>query len=566
MYSKNTYKIIAVIIMIFLCMTAFWLSKEKKEITDDIEKNDVSEKNSGYFEDIYAVLNDGEKLKLFVKETEAYFLLPSYAAEAVLEYDENKYVISMSGQKVPSGSLIDENAAAIEINNEKHSFTMVRSSNMPSLYIATSDGDVKRIDSDKDETDIGNIRVVKENGEIEFSDGLDLIKTRGNSSFQADKKTYRIKLSHKQSLLGLASDRSFILQANAYDSTNMRNAVAYELAKEMGIPYVTDFRYADVYLNGEYRGNYIVLQPVSVGKNHVDIKRDGSYLFETVHRENRIDPGARYFLVGSEVFFEIHYPEKISEQEFTYLQKHINRIDQLISDLKPEESLEELSRYIDMKSFADIYIMDFITNDIDCGNYSSYGYIDGQDGLIHLGPVWDYDKAWGNEKKRNGRYEFQSYDSRWPQLLAENLEFQKIINNRMSDISSVIEYIQSDYIDSMKLYLEPSLMVDDIRNDLPTRQSVDEGSFGGNIEQLRSYLKARYELLLDFSHNRDNYVRVYIDSAVGPCFILNMGESLSDEQLDFVKVLKGCKKIETEKGEEVNSEFSFCKDMVVYAK
>lgn len=85
------------------------------------------------------------------------------------------------------------------------------------------------------------------------------IKGHGNSTWQTDKKPYQIKFSKKTSLLGLPAAKKYILLANAFDPSGMRDAVASDLAQGMGLPACL-YRFIDLYVDGRYIGNYMLSQ------------------------------------------------------------------------------------------------------------------------------------------------------------------------------------------------------------------------------------------------------------------------------------------------------------------
>lgn len=517
------------------------------------------------FMDIYAVLPDGQRLCMYKKENQVYFFLPSYASKAVLEFD-GTHKIMLSGVSQLSGTDILPGEYEAEIDGSKYVLHCLKSENMPAVYIDTAAGNMSLVDSDKTVTDKGHIVAVNADGSENLSKPLEMIKSRGNSSFEAEKKSYRIKLAEKASLLGLSGDKSFILQANAYDVTNLRNMLAYTLADRLGIKYVTNYVMTDVYLNGCYRGNYMLMEPVKVGKGHVDIEGpSNAYLLETVHREDRIDPGAQYFMCGSRIFLEFCYPEKVSDEQLEYVDNHLNRLQKEIEELKPDDSLEGLNGYIDMSSAAKMYLMDFLTNDIDSGSYSSFLYIDGNDSLVHLGPVWDYDKAWGNEIKRNELPEFNAYEMSWPMMLAENRQFQEIIKNELEAAEGGIRKLYDEDIYNFADLLEAALYMDNIRNELPNLQCVNTGTRAGDIKQLRDYMLKRYELLKEICAD-DDYCRVYINNDNTQFFWLKTGSSLGEERMAFMIRLYRVKHFYAENGEEISADTVFTKDTIIYGK
>ena len=63
---------------------------------------------------------------------------------------------------------------------------------------------------------------------------------------------------------------------NFGDDTMLHNFTAFNLAGEVfdDIEYTTNAVWIDVYVNGEYRGVYVLCEHVRVGKGRVDIKSE----------------------------------------------------------------------------------------------------------------------------------------------------------------------------------------------------------------------------------------------------------------------------------------------------
>ena len=51
----------------------------------------------------------------------------------------------------------------------------------------------------------------------------------------------------------------------------MRNTFIFDLSDEMGLYYSSKSKPVDLYINGEYLGNYLVCESVEVGSSRVDI-------------------------------------------------------------------------------------------------------------------------------------------------------------------------------------------------------------------------------------------------------------------------------------------------------
>lgn len=117
---------------------------------------------------------------------------------------------------------------------------------------------------------------MKIQGNSEFNDASVLydgetdIKGRGNSTWLANKKPYKLKLASKSNLLGMGKNKHWVLLSNPYDKTLLRNKLTYDLAEEMGLDTMSS-QWVDVVFNGKVVGNYLLCEHVRIGSTRVDI-------------------------------------------------------------------------------------------------------------------------------------------------------------------------------------------------------------------------------------------------------------------------------------------------------
>ncbi|MCD8383325.1 MAG: CotH kinase family protein [Clostridiales bacterium] len=97
------------------------------------------------------------------------------------------------------------------------------------------------------------------------------VKGRGNTSWNADKKPFKLKLDAKTNLLGMGKNKHWVLLANATEGSMMRNDLAYKLSGLWGLTY-QDGTWVEVVINGEYYGTYYLCEHVRVGSTRVDIE------------------------------------------------------------------------------------------------------------------------------------------------------------------------------------------------------------------------------------------------------------------------------------------------------
>ncbi|MBR3835601.1 MAG: CotH kinase family protein [Clostridia bacterium] len=108
------------------------------------------------------------------------------------------------------------------------------------------------------------------NSDKHLYDGDTQIRGRGNSTWQADKKPYRLKLDQKADLFGMGKNKHWVLISNPFDTSLLRNAVSYNLSADMGLNFQKSV-WVDVVLNGKVVGNYQLCEHIRVDDTRVDI-------------------------------------------------------------------------------------------------------------------------------------------------------------------------------------------------------------------------------------------------------------------------------------------------------
>ncbi|MBO4356003.1 MAG: CotH kinase family protein [Clostridia bacterium] len=98
------------------------------------------------------------------------------------------------------------------------------------------------------------------------------IRGRGNSTWTGNnvKHSYRLKLDKKSDLFGFGASKHWILLANYYDPTYLRNKMAYDLSNAIGM-WSPESTWVVLYFNGSYAGIYQLCESIRVSKERVDI-------------------------------------------------------------------------------------------------------------------------------------------------------------------------------------------------------------------------------------------------------------------------------------------------------
>lgn len=107
------------------------------------------------------------------------------------------------------------------------------------------------------------------------------VKFRGGTSSKFFKHSYSVKLVAKQTLCGLPSNRSWILNASYIDKTFMRHKLCYDLFNSMGDNDIAPMcAYALVRENGKPQGLYVVMQRLNKHVLGIDENDSAAVIFK----------------------------------------------------------------------------------------------------------------------------------------------------------------------------------------------------------------------------------------------------------------------------------------------
>ena len=290
---------------------------------------------------------------------------------------------------------------------------------------------------------IQGMMVVKdlERDKIYLEDSPINIRGRGNSTWGMPKKPYRIKFSERTSLLGMKAAKDYVLLAEYSDKSLMRNYLAHKFASSLEyLEYSLETRFVEVELNGVYQGLYLLTEQVEVDKNRLSLTQtpdiEGSFLIELDQRLYEIPHGVLgedWFIVANKAY-GIKYPKTdastFSNLHFNYIKDYITQVDQAITTKKYHD-------IIDINNFIDYFIVLELFKNVDVGFSSVYIYKD-VNGLVKMGPVWDFDLAAGNADYINygpsGWYGLRSDKNRWFHYLMNDPDFYIAYKERYNDL------------------------------------------------------------------------------------------------------------------------------------
>ena len=145
--------------------------------------------------------------------------------------------------------------------------------------------------------------------------------------------------------------KKWCILANAFDKTLIRNALCFDLANKMGLNYISQYRFVDLYYNDKYTGSYLITEPVELGSNLVDIEEEGDDFMLEVERERKEDD-VTYLYTKSGVRFAINVRKSLQMYSLLLLRK-VSEIETALKTYR----YSEYSKYIDVDSFVNYYIV-----------------------------------------------------------------------------------------------------------------------------------------------------------------------------------------------------------------
>jgi hypothetical protein len=297
------------------------------------------------------------------------------------------------------------------------------SSKLPLVYINTSGEEIR--DEPKIQAEMGIIwneagGLNKTSSEFNHFQGNIGIEIRGSSSQMFPKKSYGFELHDENGedmdfpLLGMPEEEDWILYAPYSDKSLIRNVLTFSLAERLGA-YSPRCRLVELFINNKYEGIYVLMEKIKRDKNRVDIAKlkpedltgeelTGGYIVKIDKTTGSGGSGWQSDYVNKmqrRTFYQYEYPaaDEIHQTQANYIRNYISDFEEAVYN--HEFDLETgYQQYIDINSFIDYMIINELSKNIDGYRLSTFMYKDKNEKL-NIGPVWDFNLAYGNANYGN---------------------------------------------------------------------------------------------------------------------------------------------------------------------
>ena len=348
---------------------------------------------------LFCLKNSGRTEEISIYEAEdgnRYVFLPSYAdLEDLTIAMSSDLLVSLGGVTMSNGMSCREFQRnlpyPLKINGEdKANLYFYQSANVATMYIDTESGSMDDIYADQEHREYAALRLYTPSGKLEYIDRNCFLKGRGNSTWDAQKKPFLLRLCGEADLLGMGKDADWVLLANNHDESNLHNKLLLDMADRAIEDWTPRCEYVDLYLNGQYNGLYLLAEKVEIGKNRLDLDTGAGDFLCSVDFSLRISKLDHPFYTANDRTVSICEPTVLSVEAKQRIMNLVNRQERI---LLSQEDLTQ-SEFVDIDSWIRKYLVDEIAANTDSDLSSSYFYY--SDGVFYGGPVWDYDMALGN--------------------------------------------------------------------------------------------------------------------------------------------------------------------------
>lgn len=344
------------------------------------------------------------------------------------------------------------------------------------------------------------------------------IRGRGNTSWRYfTQKSYLIKFEDKVSFFGMIPSEKWVLVSTFRDPSLIRNCVAMDIVACMDhLEYTPEQIPVDVYLNGEYLGIYTFSEKIDVDLQKINMFSAPGYQppadDEDMDLAFFLECGGdlmRPHVYSQEYFMTAHSPKMFFQypvldepytDEFYYVYNYMNELDRA---LVRGEGYEE---YIDVDSWVDWFIVMELTNNTDSAFWRSSFLYRRPGEKVMLGPVWDFDMAFGNFDYDNKSYAYwataeQVYDlaqDHYMSYLYQSDDFMLAVQKRWDEVKEDLLAAAMESIDRHAEMVAPSRVYNN------HVRGINSSEY--QVNALRNFIQQRYNWI-DMSIHMYNFNR-----------------------------------------------------------
>ena len=356
------------------------------------------------------------------------------------------------------------------------------------------------------------------------------ISVRGSSTEGLPKASYRVEFRDEfdndraVSPLGLPPDGDWVLYApDSFEPVLIHNPFMHQLSRDIG-RYSPRTRFVEVYFAGSgtgallqssYAGIYVLEERIEIGKDRVDAGSlqaqnltlpfvTGGYMMKV----DRLDPGDSGLFAANQSMGFVEPAEADLRQpargaQMSFIRNFITSFgNALYDDSRFTNRTNGFRAYIHTPSWIDHHLLNVLAFNVDALRLSAYFYKE-RSGLLHFGPLWDFDRALGSTDGRDanprvwrsssgdGGTDFFNY-TWWDRLFRDPDFFQDYVDR--------YQQLRKDQFSTTNLWRLIDNLTSQVRSAQPrevSRWGVSPrgGSYQSEVNLMRTWISNRTEFM-----------------------------------------------------------------------
>ena len=394
-------------------------------------------------------------------------------------------------EKTISGDF-SEAACILTFKDKSRATLICMQSSLPSMWITLGGASLQDVHDNQDTIFEGTSAALIDPGNEDHNfevDSAAQFKGRGNSSwYYYDKRSYQIRFDEKVSVLGMPLARKWVLLANSSDPSLMRNKLVFEISAQLGFAFVPKAEYADLWIDGDYRGTYLVTEKPEVNQSRLNLRSGHGIICE--YDEVFYKDEEYYYTDVNDIHFTLKDSDAVDgKADFEAFEEKENAF---AGALMEGSDWSQVTKLIDPDSFALMYLVNEYYANNESATTSFYWYMDGPDDVLHAGPVWDFDTCMrdGNESTST-YYVYQNFFYR--NLIAYP-EFREILEKYYNKLKPVFA-TSAATSDLLYARINASAAMNYVRfgglGEVDIKDTVFEATYEENIRAQQQWLKNR---------------------------------------------------------------------------
>ncbi len=444
-----------------------------------------------------------------------------------------------------------------ESTSSQSTIHIMQSANTAAVYLNVADDAYGRewIDGSPDHTNDAaaytdvTMTMIESDSTVVYDGALTSLKGRGNTTWQQPKKPYQIKLDKKTDLLSSGNkdnkNKTWVLLTNALDKTLFKNALAFDLSHFLGLTETPEYRFVELYFDGEYRGSYLLCEKVQINSGRVDIenledhntvtdetataqdtnKYGFTYQYNPTATCDTEDISGGYLLERDSAFYAsenswfragnmvivIKSPECATKEQAKFISEAFYEM--LTAAQNDEFNGKLVTEYLDIDSMASLYLVNEYLLNCDFGASSTYFFLPEQGNEIYehkfyAGPAWDFDTSLGNRTEldwmQDPTYLFaESQPYFTGSVIRDAIREKKLLLNDIEDILFSEKPLHDDATQLSSLLLYKSRLDASQKMNFTvwpfdnTPNTFCYPTYDENYDYVYQFLKTRHESLVD---------------------------------------------------------------------